>query len=790
MAIVDQAYRDRVIADGAVAYWRLGETSGTTAHSEIGSYPGTISGGVTLGQPGALADGNPAMAFHQGTIDIPNGAYQAFGTGPFSVECWFRTSVMPQSDMWLFDNHDGWTPPGVNLYCNREGPQITFAAGDGPSNSHTSVWAVLNFADDQWHHVVGVWQRSPDLLQLYIDGTLQHQNVPAVSSANVTGDRPFRIGTYISNGGGNPDRFFSGSIDELAIYHTALTPAQIANHYALRTAAKFPRAYLQARSGIARSGAVRGNYFLYNVVILLTRTASPGVVETVNISRYVELRTLTIHEAINDEIDTASFTLKPGCPWKPRAGEPIRIGLGTGANALFAGQAMNVRTRFLHGIPDPWFDVSCVDHLAAFDARLVTWEWISQPGATILKDLVARYTSGGFTAAGVDPALPTITISAANYRPSTIVRTITHAAKGGFYITPNRDLMAFTEAGPFGGQLTNPQILTPAVKSLKTFTAIDDAAQIRTRVVVEGQRTETPLPIPAASELTSLPIRDGSMFSLDTSNGGPAWNRPEWTIRFGTQTGIYYFVVHPTNPAQPTGTTVTVAAAPGDVELHVADLAWLLNPEGFGWIEVGNQILQYMGYWSGSDPRLVISTHDGYPGIQAPIAIGATVTVIPFLRNIYGHEWAPYGETYQPIRSQPLGTPVIVQAWKEQGVDAWRDRMTVGDGIHEHILQDGRFSRETCLQRALAELNDFSQPLQRVEWLTYDLNADVGRLQRIQMPVDGYTDLTMQITEVDLVWDEVKPPTFLKQNLPPRRTCRAEVTKRAELLDFIVTDQR
>ena len=56
------AYSDRVMADGAVAYWKLDETSGTTAVDSLGGNNGTISGGVTLNQPGAVAGGT-AMKF-------------------------------------------------------------------------------------------------------------------------------------------------------------------------------------------------------------------------------------------------------------------------------------------------------------------------------------------------------------------------------------------------------------------------------------------------------------------------------------------------------------------------------------------------------------------------------------------------------------------------------------------------------------------------------------------------------------------------------------------------------
>ena len=46
-------YASAIVALGPTAYWRLNETSGTTAYDYIGGYTGTIAGGVTLGQPGA-----------------------------------------------------------------------------------------------------------------------------------------------------------------------------------------------------------------------------------------------------------------------------------------------------------------------------------------------------------------------------------------------------------------------------------------------------------------------------------------------------------------------------------------------------------------------------------------------------------------------------------------------------------------------------------------------------------------------------------------------------------------
>src|SRR2546426_1498950 len=48
------AYSAQVLADNPVSYWRLDEASGTTAADQQGSNAGTITGGVTLNQPGVI----------------------------------------------------------------------------------------------------------------------------------------------------------------------------------------------------------------------------------------------------------------------------------------------------------------------------------------------------------------------------------------------------------------------------------------------------------------------------------------------------------------------------------------------------------------------------------------------------------------------------------------------------------------------------------------------------------------------------------------------------------------
>jgi hypothetical protein len=85
-------YRSTVLADGPMAYWRMGDTGGGWA-DETGSVgPGTWSGSKHQGQPGAIAgDTDTATSLDAGAsvyID-PN---TALSTAQFTAESWVKTA--------------------------------------------------------------------------------------------------------------------------------------------------------------------------------------------------------------------------------------------------------------------------------------------------------------------------------------------------------------------------------------------------------------------------------------------------------------------------------------------------------------------------------------------------------------------------------------------------------------------------------------------------------------------------------------------------------------------------
>ena len=87
------AYSNQVLADEPLAYWRLGEPSGTSAADASGNgNTGTYGGSPTLGATGALAgDTDTATSFDgvNDNVSVPNNAALNLN-GSFSIEFWAK----------------------------------------------------------------------------------------------------------------------------------------------------------------------------------------------------------------------------------------------------------------------------------------------------------------------------------------------------------------------------------------------------------------------------------------------------------------------------------------------------------------------------------------------------------------------------------------------------------------------------------------------------------------------------------------------------------------------------
>jgi RHS repeat-associated protein len=248
-------YSSQVQTDGAQPYWRLGETSGTSFASTVGSYTGTWTGSPTLGVTGALTgDTNTAVTLN-GTNqygNVPN-ASGLGKTNNFSLELWVKRTKnaslqavagKPLTTTTKSENYAFWFDTAN---------KIRFEVGNGTKSQTLTSAAAL---DTNWHHVVATF--ASGAIKLYVDGTLS-ASVTATFTTAATNTSTFDLGRS------GTSNYYGGSLDEIALYGSALTATQIADHYTKGINAPLVTAYSYDTNGNqTAAGATTLTYDLAN----------------------------------------------------------------------------------------------------------------------------------------------------------------------------------------------------------------------------------------------------------------------------------------------------------------------------------------------------------------------------------------------------------------------------------------------------------------------------------------------------------------------------------------------
>ena len=215
-------YASAVSSDHPTGWWRLGEAPGATAAADSSGngINGSYTGGVTLGQPGAISgDPDTAATFDGSTGYVWLGLNSSLQPNSLSLEAWFKTST--SAGMTILRSR--WY--GYNLGLNGSG-QLTANVCGTPSYNCYFVTGSASVADGKWHHAVVT--KDGSTVTLYLDG------------ASV-GSTPMTEATYYTNYGGiaigrdgdYSGSYFNGSLDEVAVYPAALSAARVSTHYQL-----------------------------------------------------------------------------------------------------------------------------------------------------------------------------------------------------------------------------------------------------------------------------------------------------------------------------------------------------------------------------------------------------------------------------------------------------------------------------------------------------------------------------------------------------------------------------
>lgn len=245
-------YETTILSDNPIGYWRLGEDTGSTADN-IGSgsgIDGTYDGGVTLGEPALIADGasggDTAVSF-DGSDDIVRIPANT-GSGQLSetrttttIELWFNTTTT--GDRQFLYEQGG----GTNGYVFfLEGDDLV--AGLSDNNAYDQVVIADAVATDTTYYAAMVFDAGAPSLKVFLksaDGSQDlsneettglppdvsgHTGQGSIGGVNGTGNSGARISSGVLDETTDLERF-AGTIDEVAVYGTALSDTTIEAHF-------------------------------------------------------------------------------------------------------------------------------------------------------------------------------------------------------------------------------------------------------------------------------------------------------------------------------------------------------------------------------------------------------------------------------------------------------------------------------------------------------------------------------------------------------------------------------
>jgi hypothetical protein len=213
------SYRDAVLADGPVGYWRMGD-AGSAVRDETGNHDGATTGSCTRGAPGALTgDSDHALEFDGINCQVTIGNFFAFpANAPYTVEAWASPHAIGNT-MHIFTKQTrsgGGPVDGYALLVTASGSRWErTVATDNVTPLDIPIAAAM------YSHLVGVYDGSA--LVMYVDGiagTPKPNPVPMTS---------FSAAVFI--GATSEGKFFDGLIDEVAVYDKVLAADRIQLHH-------------------------------------------------------------------------------------------------------------------------------------------------------------------------------------------------------------------------------------------------------------------------------------------------------------------------------------------------------------------------------------------------------------------------------------------------------------------------------------------------------------------------------------------------------------------------------
>jgi hypothetical protein len=208
--------------DILLSIWRFNENTGTIAYDSAGDNHGTINGATWIqGINGSALSFDGDMDYV--SIDDDNSLdLSEEGT----IEAWvYITNYQPYAGIIHKGNKKDFSDEAYSLQFWGNGGTVRFALFD-ENGDYENIDSTFELEVEQWYHLAVTWNGST--LALYIDGEVDNSKENVIGSVRNTNGM-LQIGSQLTEKYNNNYGYleFEGVIDEVKMYHTALSQDEI-----------------------------------------------------------------------------------------------------------------------------------------------------------------------------------------------------------------------------------------------------------------------------------------------------------------------------------------------------------------------------------------------------------------------------------------------------------------------------------------------------------------------------------------------------------------------------------
>jgi len=209
------------------AMWFFDENSGTVANDySLNDNDGNLGNSTISTRPSWKSgdecrfDGCLNFDGTDDFVNVSDSDSLDIGTSDFTIEAWIKTNSATQQ--FIIDKKSSGS--GYYFYVESDG-KLHGNLTDGTNSD--GVVSSTSIKDNTWHHAVFVVDRDGNG-QIYVDGNPDGSPVTITATGDLSNNDNLYIG--VDNG---DDKYFNGYIDEVRIFNTALSAADVAREHEL-----------------------------------------------------------------------------------------------------------------------------------------------------------------------------------------------------------------------------------------------------------------------------------------------------------------------------------------------------------------------------------------------------------------------------------------------------------------------------------------------------------------------------------------------------------------------------